>query len=257
MLEGLYFNYDGINSQDMGLYNVKVDSGLFEEPFLADRTIIETKIARRDTPYFHAVEREPYRFEVSFFFEDTYDSDKIRAVARWLNQDYYKPFYTSDNPNRIYYCMPEQSSSLIHNGLKQGYITLTMRCDSPYAYSPIYLSEKFTVQNGDTPTVIMLDNLGDVNIYPEMWIYKDNTDGDVSIINTTNGNAETIIYNVYNNETVYIDNENEHIESDIPDLYRYDTFNHVYLELVRGTNILHVTGGCEIQFRYQYKLLQG
>lgn len=257
MLEGVYFNYDGINSQDMGLYNVNVDSGLFEEPFISDRTIIETKIARRDTPYFHTVEREPYRFNVSFFFIDKYDSERIREVARWLDQDYYKPFYTSDNPNRIFYCMPEQSLSLIHNGLKQGYITLTMRCNSPYSYSPIYLSEKFTVPNGDEYTIIELDNLGDTNIYPEMWIYKDDTDGDVTIINTTNGNMETKIYNVYNRETVYIDNENEHIESDIQDLYRYDTFNNVFLELVRGTNILKVAGGCEIQFRYQYKLKQG
>lgn len=57
-------------------------------------------------------------------------------------QDYYKPFYTVDNPNRIFYCMLEGDSKLVHNGLKQGYITLTMRCDSPYSYTP-----KFTKEN--------------------------------------------------------------------------------------------------------------
>lgn len=144
MLEGIHFSYAGIKSSDMGLINVKIDGGMFEEPFLPTRQIEEIKVRGRDKPYFQEVRLEPLSFNLSFAFEYGYDEAKIREVARWLCQSYYQPFYTIDNPDRIFYCMIEGDSSLIHNGLKQGYITLTMRCDSPYSYSPKYTKENVT-----------------------------------------------------------------------------------------------------------------
>jgi len=136
MLEGIHFCYDGIYSVDMGVINCKIGGGMFEETFLPTRNIHEKKIAGRDKPYFQRLELEPLSFDLTFAFEYYYDERKIREVARWLMQPYYKPFFTVDNPNRIFYCMVEGDSRLIHNGLKQGYITLTMRCDGPYSYTP-------------------------------------------------------------------------------------------------------------------------
>jgi phage-related protein len=157
MLEGIHFSYAGIKSSDMGLINVKIDGGLFEEPFLPQRKIEEISIRGKDKPYFQEVRLEPLSFELSFAFEDTYDEKKIREVARWLCQPYYQPFYTIDNPDRIFYCMVEGDSKLIHNGLKQGYITLTMRCDSPYSYSPKYTKENMNF--GKTKTVTLIDGI--------------------------------------------------------------------------------------------------
>lgn len=142
MLEGVHFSYDGIKSVDMGLLNCKISGGMFEETFLPTRKINETKVRGNDKPYFQEVSYEPLEFKLSFAFEYYYDEKKIREVARWLNQNYYKPFYTVDNPNRIFYCMVEGDSSLVHNGLKQGYLEINFRCDSPYAYQPVVIKEK-------------------------------------------------------------------------------------------------------------------
>lgn len=139
MLEGVHFSYDGIKSSDMGLLNVIIDGGMFEETFLSSREIVETEVNGRDKPYFQKVKKAPLSFELSFAFEDSFDEKRIREVARWLNTDYYKPFYVTTSPNRIYYCMVEGDSGLIHNGMKQGYITLNMRCDGPYSYTPEYV----------------------------------------------------------------------------------------------------------------------
>lgn len=139
MLEGIHFSYDGVKSSDMGLINVQIDGGMFEETFLFSKEINEVEVAGRDKPYFQSVTKAPLEFELTFAFEDGYDERKIREVARWLNQDYYKPFYTTSNPNRIYYCMLEGDSTLIHTGIQQGYITLNMRCDSPFSYTPEYI----------------------------------------------------------------------------------------------------------------------
>lgn len=317
--ESLYFTYDGIKSLDMGILNVNVSTGLQEEPFISERYIKEIKIKGRDKPYFQELEKSPLILNLSFAFEETWDSNKIRQITRWLCQDYYKPLYFSDDNTRIFYCMPVESSTLIHNCLKQGYINLTMRCDSPYAYSPVYNSEIYktgiediaelgtnetnitmtnhglttgdfivnksrndairqvTVVDSDNVTVdsvigqtegdfidkyssddtinITFTNNGDLNLYPEIYIYKIG-DGDISIINNSNGGKEFKFTGLTSGEVLYIDNENEYIESDTG-LYRFNNHNEVFLEFVRGVNQLQVTGKLEFYFRYQYKLLQG
>ncbi|OME53973.1 phage tail protein [Paenibacillus odorifer] len=141
MLEGIHFFYDGVYSVDMGLLNCKIGGGMFEETFLPKRSIVETTVAGRDKPYFQSLQLEPLSFELTFAFEHGYTERKIREVARWLYQPHYKPFYTVDNPNRVFYCMVEGDSKLIHNGAKQGYITLKMRCDGAFSYTQKSLEE--------------------------------------------------------------------------------------------------------------------
>jgi phage-related protein len=153
--EGIHFVYDGIRSVDMGIINCQISGGMFEETFLPTREIKEVKIRGRDKPYFQEVELEPLSFELTFAFEFGYDEKRIREVARWLMQPYYKPFYTVDNPNRIFYCMVEGDSTLIHNGAKEGYITLTVRCDSPYSYTPKYIKENMIYKSTKTEKSII------------------------------------------------------------------------------------------------------
>nr|WP_230193271.1 phage tail domain-containing protein [Paenibacillus sp. CECT 9249] len=111
----------------------------------------ETKIRGRDRPYFQGVEKEPLKIGVSFAFEDTWDRRKIREVSRWLTeQPYYQPLYFTDGddrqPERIYYALVVDEPSLVHNGLRQGYVRLTFRCDGPYAYSPQSYSRRYDWQ---------------------------------------------------------------------------------------------------------------
>lgn len=185
MLEGVNFYYDGIYSVDMGVINCKIDGGMFEETFLPSREIKEVKINGRDKRYFQGVELEPLSFNLTFAFEYYYDERRIREVARWLMQDYYKPFYTTDNPNRIFYCMLEGDSTLVHNGLKQGYITLTMRCDSPYSYTPKFIKENmkfgstkltksisentFSIGMGVMQNINIIDGVMSVKQYQTTW----------------------------------------------------------------------------------------
>lgn len=177
MLEGVHFSYDGIKSVDMGLLNVRISGGMFEETFLPTRNILEHKTNGSSKPYFQDVTYEPLEFKLSFAFEYYYDEAKIREVARWLNQKYYKEFYTVDNPNRIFYCMVEGDSSLVHNGLKQGYIELNFRCDSPYAYQPVVTKSNMKFDD----TEIAKSYVDNTFINGERTNIKYNSDGSLSI----------------------------------------------------------------------------
>jgi phage-related protein len=119
-----------------------------EEPFVSSTEILEETVRGRDRPYFQGIKKNPLKFSVNFAFMDTFDNDKINEITRWLTgQEYYQELYFTNelgvNPEKIYYALVVEDSNLVHNCLRQGYITLTFRCDSPNAYSPIYFPNEF------------------------------------------------------------------------------------------------------------------
>ncbi|MCP1185111.1 phage tail domain-containing protein [Paenibacillus sp. 1781tsa1] len=103
--------------------------------------------------------------------------------------------------------------------------------------------------------ILLFDNKGDKNCSPEIWITKQGN-GDFSIINTSNNYDEFKFKNLIHDETVFVDNENQDIETSLAVTYRYKDFNNNYLSFPVGKNILRVTGNADIKFRYQFTLLQ-
>lgn len=149
MLESLHFIYDNFSSEDMGIFNVQVGGGLYEEYFLPERVINEQKPFGREKPYLINVTHEPISFSMTLLFNNGIGEAQRKKVARWLYQDYYKPLIFSSDPNKIFYALLEGESSLTHNGAGEGYITVNVRCDSPYAYSPEYFEENILPSNSN------------------------------------------------------------------------------------------------------------
>lgn len=244
----LYFNFDGKNSSDFNLVHINLDNGMFEEQLVSSREIVETKTLGNDKPNFNSIESSPKEFELHLAFEGTYTDKMIDDVVRWLFVDYYKPFYFIGS-GKIVYCMPHGDSRIVHNGLNQGYISLTMRCNSSKLYSPITLSEKYTILNGET-RVIKLPNKGHSVTYPEISISKIG-DGGVKIVNRTDNGNWCEILQLTDLEKIYINCEKELIHTDAIGVYRYDNFFGEFIRLLYGENTLEITGDCEIQFRFQ------
>lgn len=132
--DSLYFVYDGISSQDMGIINVNIDSGLQSEPFYPSASILEISTRYNETPYFQKIKREPLVFNLTFAFEDGLNDDKLRETARWLNQKTFKELYFSNQPDKKYFAIYEGSPRLFHTGA-DGYFEITFRTNSPYAHS--------------------------------------------------------------------------------------------------------------------------
>jgi phage-related protein len=252
-----YFIFNGQNSQDFNILNVNVNSGLQSEPFVSGRTIKEQVIRGRDRPYFMGIEYQPLEFTVSFAFQNTWDSELIRSVARWLTSNtYYAPMQFSDNLNIIYYCLCVDSPELVHNCLSSGYVNLKFRCDGAYAYSPIYTTSVYDYSTNPTGgTSYKFENYGDVECKPIIYIQKIGTGDDIKITNTSNGGQILTMTGLQNNENVTIDCELKTIETDIPLTYRYTNHNGTFLSMVRGFNYLTIEGKCKIQWKYQFRIL--
>lgn len=255
MRQSIQFIYDGISSSDMGVIQVNTQSGLYEEQFMASKTINEDRIRGRDVSYLYSVDYEPLSFPLELYFEEGMSDEQCYKVARWLNQKYYKPFYTFDSPERIFYCQPIDDVRVIHNGIKQGYLTLTMKCNSPYTYSP-YIEKVFDLSNNtEDGTEIIIENKGE-EIFPEIWIVAKDS-GDFGIVNKSDGGRVFHLNNIVRDESLYIDCDNEEIESDLPLAYRHDNHNGVWLSLVYGINRLQVYGKMQMKIKYRYKFLLG
>lgn len=252
ILASEYFTYDEVSSKEMGIKNVNVSSGLLSEPFSGSVSIKETKIRGRDKPYFHEVEREPITLSLNFYFEESYDEDKIRDTAKWLHSQYYKPLIFSEMPSRIFYCIPVGDITLTHNGLRQGYLELEMRCDSPYSYSPVY-TETFDTSFGN---FIEIDNYGDLDCYPIIQIEKTISDGNISIANMSDSGMELTLTDIILGEIITIDCENEYIETDAPNLHIYENHNDEFIRFLSSSkNRLQLTGDFIVKFIYQFTRL--
>jgi predicted phage tail component-like protein len=251
--ESLYFTFAGRKSSDLGIINVAISTGSYEEPFMASRSIKEYTIRGQEKPLFQEITRESKSLQVSFYFENGWNDDLIREVARWLDVEFYHPLTFSEDEEKVYYVLPVDSSSIIHNGLKQGYITLTFRCDSPYSYSHDKVTPWYDLSNANSST-IEIRNMGDKSIIPEIYILK-TTSGDLSIRNLSNKGEVSSFTSLVAEEELYVNGENQIIESNLPNTWRYDNFNDTYLTLNYGKNILQIDGKCKLKFKYKYKFI--
>ncbi|WP_440118479.1 phage tail domain-containing protein [Paenibacillus sp. QZ-Y1] len=249
----MYFVFDGITSQDMGLINVNLNSGMLEEQLMSEQSITEEKIRHNDTPYFIGVERSPFSIEFSFAFEDVFDDEKIRTITNWLgNQPYYKELYFSNEIDRRYYVIYNDSPKLIHNALKQGYITINMRSISPYTYSPALTEGQYDFSaNVPIGSDITIENLGNMNSPPVIEIEKIGN-GEIEIINFSNSESPNFrLTSLVDREKIIIDCQKEDITSDIPLTYHFDHVYGSYPSFVQGLNFLKVKGNCKITFKYR------
>lgn len=246
----LYFYYNGKSSKDFNIISVVTDNGMFEETLVADRHLDEIKIPKRMRPFFNRIEEESLEFDLTLAFDGYFDDKKIREVIEWLFQDYYKPLYFEGYENKIFYCLPIGSSNIIHNGLEQGYITITMRCDSPRVYGQI-ITHKFT--KAQTPKTITINNDGSDEV--KMFIKFTNTSaGNITI---TNNGYNVVIDKVLAGEEIIVDTEKSLVEGNVANHYHYNSLvgDISKLSLSKGTNKVNIIANAdvEIYYRKQYR----
>lgn len=247
--EKIRFNYDGIWSDTRNLKSVTLDNSMYTDILVASREIKETESRGNGKPLFQGVTTSPLEFEMTIAFEDRFTDSDIEDIIEWLFPDYYKPLYFESKEDRIFMAMPVSDSSLVHNGLKQGYFTIVMRCDSSYLYSPTILTETYTI-TPSSPLELTIDNDGHYVVYPEFSLYINNS-GHIEIISLDDDGDIFEIRDLVKGEDIYLNSEKEIIETDAIGVYRYDNLIGDFPRLKKGRNRFKISGDCTIQVRYK------
>lgn len=242
----LDFKFGEIWASDFNLISVELGNNMFEEDFVASRDINETKINGNNKPLFHGIENSPLEFELSIAFEKGFNEASIDEIVRWLFVDYYRPLIF-EGKDKVYKCLPTGDSKLVHNGLEQGYFTLTMRCDSSNIYSPTLTSLTKNIVGAGSVT---LENDGHFDVYPEISILKRGL-GTITIESLNDNGSIFEVRDLTDLENIYINCEKEIIQTDVLGVYRYDKLIGEFPRLLFGQNEMKITGDCDIQFRYK------
>lgn len=251
------FFFDDIDSTSMGVYLINLESGMDEDPIFGAKTIISDRNPRKDYGYFQGVTKEPIKFPLTFsLLEDSWTEEKRLQIFKWLIKNKYCKFYTADKPDRIFYIICTSDGKLLLNGSDQGYIALDFDNLFPYALSPVY-TQTYDLSAITSPTTIQMTNLSNVNdyYYPEIEFQLQSTNTGVSIKNITVGGETITFAGLTQSETVYINNENKQIASDISGSYPINKCtSKQWLRLAQGVNNIEVTGKCILKTRMQFPI---
>jgi len=252
------FIFDGINSQDMGLYIVRIGgSSEITSPFAPAQNIVEEKRYKNHIPAFYRVEKEPLEFEIiCSLLDEEFTPEKKMQLNRWLLHEEYKEFISEDNPNIIYNVVSTEQIDLITFGSFKGYIKIKFRADAPWGWSSSFFNA-FNLTESVSPTIIQVTNYCNTQTYyyPEIEFTLAGTNTGITIKNFSNSGETLQFIGLSETETVYVNNDSKIIISDTG-LYRIGKLvNKKFLSLVYGVNRIEITGKCTISFRCKFPLL--
>ena len=209
------FTYNGKNTSEFGIISVSMDNGMFDETFVANRTVNSETVKDVRKSLFNGVTYENLSFELNLAFERDFTDELIDKVIAWLYDKEYYSKLQFEGLNKFVYAMPNGESKIVHTGTGRGYIVVSMITNSPYVYGNILSFEKKADNNSISITL-------DGKINPEMNIdLYPLKDGTYSI--TVNGYTLQV-NNLKANEIVTINPYEEEISSNLDNVYHYSDY---------------------------------
>lgn len=249
----LTFVYNGVTSEDIGVYLINMSTGLKESQFFGDRSLSFDLVPGNNTPYYYNQTISPFRVKLQIMPINGKWTNEVKGnVSRWLNNGKVNEFYSTDDINRRYFLTYIGSPSLHTTSMNDGYIEIEFQNIDCYVRSPVY--EEIFDLSSTGYNKIEITNLGDTSMLPFITLQKIIA-GDVSISNMSNGGQTMSFTGLSDNETLTIDAVNRQLFTDVPNVYRYDNFNGTYLSLPYGVNHLEVSGRCKLNIEYRYYFL--
>lgn len=258
-MQSEHFIFNGVKSSDMDQYIVRMDSGGVQSPFFGGQDIEEEYVGSRITPYHFGTTKRPIEFTVQISpLDKEWTPQRKSEIGRWLIHDTYKEFQTADDMGKYYYAIVIEAPNFELYSNK-GFIPITFRTSSPYAWSPVYVdSFDISMMSGN---VIELSNLSNINVNykPTIEIEFSGKEGELSatLRNLSNGGKEFKLTKRYKSEVVSIDNENEEMVSNRQLSNPFSGFNGDWFELVYGINRIEVLGDVKrVRTKMRFPIIQ-
>ena len=255
-MQSEHFIFNNIKSIDMDQYLIRTKGGAVSTPFFGGQSIKEDRMKGKLTPYHFGTELNPIEFTIEICpLEKEWTPQMKNEIGRWLVHDTYKPFQTADDLGKFYYAIVTEMPDFQMYG-NHGYIPITFRTNSAFAWSPTYIDD-FDLSTNETTTIIELNNLSNINRNYRPKIEFEVVGGtDVQIKNLSNGGEIFKFEGLTVGEVISVDNENEVIVSSLFGSNPFSKFNKNWLELVYGTNRLEVSGKIKLFTKSIFPILQ-
>lgn len=250
-LESNFFTFDGQSSQAYNLIQTPNIKGLYREVLVGNKLIRENEIEGRDEPYFFKTKRRPLTFTLTFsLLEGTFTRTQLKEIQEWLFKDDYKLLVLDGSPSVFYYVIITGEPEWFHNGLNQGFFSVTVRCNAPYGFTSLVTTPTASLTDNLGGTVLEYENTGSIDVRPNIFITKTGEDGSVLFENQNNGTKFEV--DMINGESIEVDGKNKIVVNTTtsspvsPDQY--------WLVFRNGINNINIVGNADIYFVYRAPL---
>lgn len=262
---GTEFIFDGIPCSEHGLMVYHFGTEGQEDVSFKGGRIVEDRIpARYDSFTYGLTHDEPLEYTLVFGANmESIDADSsldrydVEAIAAWLTGHQTRKWLMicqNDMEPFRYKCYISELRLITHGDMPWAF-SCKVSCDSPFAYSmPTVIA---CTVNGEK--LIRLFNRSSYNGYymPKMEISIHG--GDSVCIQNLSDNGRILEFTGLpgeNSLAIYIDNNNQVITNNL-DLNLYPCFNMKFFRLVRGDNLLKITGNAEVKFICEFPVSIG
>lgn len=254
---GCEFLFDGKSCKEFGLMMYDIGSNSQRDViFPSGGTIHEERVAGRYSSLFYGIEQnEALTFTLIFGANhhsidahshlDRWDIESIAAwltghsTLRWLE------IVQPDMETVRYKCIISELQTISY-GNEPWAFSCTVTCNSPFGYTYPY---RYSLSGTST---IHLHNISTYNGYykPKVVLTLPQGTGSksVALVNQSDGGREFAFTALPSSvRTIEIDNENQIIVDVTGGLNLYRYFNFKFFRLVRGDNLLTLTGNCNAE----------
>ena len=255
MFLGSKFQYNNISGDDMfGLKLIRTESSL-DQPFGIARKSITDQAKNRYRVYHYGFDSEVLSFNLKLFKEGVWTYDQRVVISKWLIQNTYKDFQSTDYP--LVFKLVAVSQPQFHNlGNNQGILEITMESDAPFGYSPVFVGEYDLTDNTENGTILTLENRSNVlDIYKPELEFKMTGSTSVKLENLSNQGDTFELTNLQIGETIYINNQTGLIKSDTSETRLNNLKNHKFFKMVPGVNRVRATGKVLMEYRMQFPMM--
>lgn len=190
-----------------------------------------------------------------------FTNNDIRQLNAWLIGYNYPKKLELDSDvleveNTYYNCLFTSAATINASGVIA--LTYEVVCDAPYGWEDFCEIYEINTEDQKQATTITFYNTSDEiedYLYPSVKITKIGN-GDIEISYSENTINNVILKDLVDGEVVTIDNLRQIISSTkqtfTNTLGGYDNFNHNWLRLLHGDNVLDVYGNCILEISGKY-----
>lgn len=253
---GNEFIFDDVPCSEYGLMIYTFDSNSQEDVSFQVGDIIEDRLASRyDALTYGLVQNHALEYTLIFGANpqsldagENLDRYEIEAIAAWLTghtQRKWLVISQADTESFRYKCFISELKLITYGDMPWAF-SCKVSCDSPFAYT--FPMEDVYEVNGET-SVILFNRSSYNGFYKPVIEITNMGNNALTIVNESDG-GRTFAFDglpVSTSLLIRVDNSNQLITNNM-DLNLYPYFNMRFLRLIRGNNLLKITGKATIKF---------